>query len=141
MQSRLWKKVLIVGIIFILSSSIGSNISGYTGETNKIHHNSENAYITQEKVVVSCDIYGINGESRKKIELLKSDAEYLLDKINELAVKIAIDSSSSQAEHLQNEIISIGKDHNLIPEDILMEDIQPKFTSSLIPKNGVPSGK
>ncbi len=136
MKKPLLKNSLVVGVIFILIlSSFVSSISGVFNDTRKADNDFKNSYESQEKIVVSCQTYGIPGKSLRQIEMSKTEAEKLLGKINDFARIIANDPLSKDNKQLQGEIILDAKEYNLLPKDITLQSLQPSFSPQFDMKN------
>jgi len=82
-------------------------------------------------VLISCSTYGTREIKSKEVDIPRSEAESLLDKINMLAY----DPSSAKSDQLQLEILEIAKEYNLIPKDTSLDDLKPSFVSSLSTEN------
>jgi len=127
------KKILVVGIIILfLCSSLASGINNFKKDYGQVDIEF-NINESLEKVTVCCQTYGFNERSSNQIEITNFEAEQLFNKINE----IAQEPSTEKKEKLQREILEIAKEHDLLPEDVSLENFQPKFTKSLTPKMGV----
>ncbi len=126
------KKIRAVGIIVIFLCSIFiSATGGYSEEIIQFNDYDIEICDTQENVLVSCSTYGLPCKYSKEIEIPYSEAKGLFEKINKLAEEIAYNPSSDETEKLQNDIISDAKEYNLIPEDISLEELQPRFFNKL----------
>ena len=118
-------KSLIVGIIIIfISSSFTSSIYGYSDEIEQrnieiVDINNE----VQEDVLVTCNTFGFPGKQFYENNMHLNNVELLYDKIKELQIEVARDSLSDTVHQLQKEIITIAKEHNLLPKDVSIEEI------------------
>jgi len=98
----------IIIILFIVASFIPS-ISGNVTELDKKQSiKSQKQVNDQEDVLVTCYNFGMPGESSKEIEIPLYEAEYLLDKINELNYAVASNPSSDKTRHLQDELVDLA---------------------------------
>ncbi len=132
MNKHILKKSIVVGIILLFAcSSFAPSISGFSNDTTKVDIDFENSYESQEKVVVSCQTYGILRKSLKQIEMSKTEAEKLLNKINDFTQIIANNPLSEDIKQLQEEIILDAREYNLLPKDISLESLQPRLFTQL----------
>jgi len=128
MKKHILKKSLIIGIIIVfICSNFVSSISGFSKDTIKLDVDFKSSYESQEKVLVSCQAVGIPEKSLKQIEMLKTEAEKLLVKIDDFAKIIADDPLSDEVIQLQGEIICDAKKYNLLPKDISLEALQSRL--------------
>jgi len=115
---------LVVGIIVIfICSSFVSSIGGYYEDTDQfdidISVNSEE----QEDVVFTCSIFGLPGTPTHKRSIPLSDAEVFYEKIQDLQLEVARDPFSDNVLNLQREIITIAKEHTLLPNGVSTDEI------------------
>ncbi len=141
MRKHILKKSLIAGIIlFFIYSSFAPSISGFSKDTDKVDVDFEKSYESKDKVVVSCQTYGIPGKSLRQIVMSKTEAENLLDTINGIVEINTNDPLSDETEKMQEEIISLAKEYELILMDTSLADFQPRFFTTLDrtqPKKGL----
>jgi hypothetical protein len=141
MRKYLIKKSLIVGIIILFTiSNFASSLSDISENTMKIDVDYEKSYDSEEKVVISCQTYGRLGKSLRQTVMAKTEAEEILNKINEFARIIGNNPLSDETERMQGEIISLAKDYGLLPINTSFVDFQPRFFTKLEsfqPKKGI----
>ncbi len=118
------KKNLVVGIIilFIFTSFI-SSISGFSEVTNQIDIEVIDDNEFQEGVLVSCSTFGFPGKLSHESSIPRNEAEFLYEKIEELQIEVARDPLSDKSQKLQREIITIAKEHNLLPKSVSIDEV------------------
>ncbi len=132
MKKNIFKNCLVVGIILLfVCSSFASSISVYSEIITKENNDVEDFYEIEKNVILSCRTYGTPIKSSREIEMSYLEAKELLGKINKLVEKIAYNPSSDETEKLQNDIISDAKEYKLLPEDISLEELQPRLFTQL----------
>jgi len=118
------KKSLTVGIIIIfICSSFVSSISGYSEKSNQLEMDGDATYESPEDVVVACSTFGLPGKPIHERSIPLNDAEVLYEKIQELQHEVARDPFSDNVHHIQREIITIAKEHTLLPKGVSTDEI------------------
>jgi hypothetical protein len=105
-----------------------SNIGGYSEETNQIDVNRTGVNKQQEDVLVSCSTFGLPGKPSHESSIPLNEAELLYDKLQELQLEIVREPSSDKVHQLQKEIITIAKEHNLLPKGVSADEILSRLT-------------
>ncbi len=132
---------LAIIVLFILAS-FTPIIGGYSEEINKRDTYVNNDNGLQEDVSVTCYTFGFPGELTKEISMPLNEAQFLLNKIEELQREIARDPRSDKTQQLQNEIIEIASNYNLLPDGLSPQTIKSRLHPIWIPQShrkGIPS--
>jgi hypothetical protein len=128
-KSSLLKKSLVVGLIIIfICSSFVSSISGISEGTNNIEIEIEEIQESSEDIIVECSTFGLPGEPSTECSIPLREAELLYDKIKELQIVIARNPLSTQTQQLYRDIITIARNHHLLPNDLSTDEIMSRLT-------------
>ena len=115
-------------IRLFIFSSFTLSISGFSEETNQLDIDVADDIKLQREVLVSCSTFGLPGKQLHESSIPRNEAELLYDKIQELQVEVARDPLSDNVHYLQREIITIAKEHNLLPKGVSVDEVLSRFT-------------
>ncbi len=120
----LLSKSLVFGIIIIfIFSSFGSSIGGFSMDTVQIDIDVVDDNELPNDVLITCSTFGLPGKQSHESSIPQDEAKLLYEKIKALQIEVARDPLSDTVHEIQNDIITIAKEHNLLPKGVSTDEV------------------
>ena len=137
MKNKNHKKIIVIGIIIILTCStiIPSISSKKINPENKTNIKDEIPNIEDEIATITLNTFNENGKKENQIELPTNQAKYIFNLFNKLKNKTIEKPNSQETQNLKNQFIELLVENDLIPRGMTKTDIQPLINPYGSPKN------